>query len=65
MLCFNKLIGENNAKKYFENFLFCGSISLSSVENFEGIVKMYRFYIQNSGTFLYFYATTNESNGTI
>ena len=29
MLCFNKLTGEYNAKKYFKKFSFCGSISLS------------------------------------
>ena len=29
MLCFNKLTGEHNGKKYLKKFSFCGSISLS------------------------------------
>ena len=29
MLCFNKLTGEHNTKKYFKKFSFCVSISLS------------------------------------
>ena len=28
MLCFNKLTGECNNKKYFKTFLICGSIAL-------------------------------------
>ena len=33
MLCFNKLTGEHNAKKYFKKFLFCGIISLNEGNN--------------------------------
>ena len=31
MLCFIKLTGEHNAKKYFKKFSFCGSISLNLI----------------------------------
>ena len=33
MLCFNKLTGEQNAKKYFKQFSFCDSISLTKQLN--------------------------------
>ena len=55
MLCFNKLTGEYNAKKYFKKFSFCGSISLSIFLNLHilNMAKILYLHILNMAKILY------------
>ena len=40
ILCFNKLIGEHNTKKYFKKFSFCGSIPLNESNLYQCAILM-------------------------
>ena len=54
MLCFNKLTGEHNAKKYFKKFSFCGSISLNRIFSFGFHFKDYNaMYIPDTSIKLF------------
>ena len=73
MLCFNKLTGEHNAKKYFTKCSFRGSISLTSVvigvneteTKFVTIIKhdipfKYLNKLMNKSKFSYYFSQTEH-----